>query len=267
MNFSDIRYNRIYSDLSYLWPVISPPEDYRCEVETWIQIIRKALGPGTHDILELGAGGGSSLSCFGSKFRATAVDSSPRMLNISKRLNRDVIHFLGDMRSIRLDRKFDVVIINDAIGYMLSEQDLHATFVTAATHLRPGGISIVSQAQIREVFQDNHVTVKTRSNDEMDVTFIVHDYDPDPTDTIVESLMLIIIRRGKAIEIECDRHRTGLFPQSTWISLMMQAGFDVNSYDRSATTGDSSPAVLVGRKPVGLVVTPRSCVSMEISER
>ena len=60
--------------------------------------------------------------------QATAVDISPQMLANSQALNPDVEHHVGDMRSVRLGRRFQAVLIHDAISYMLTEEDLSATF-------------------------------------------------------------------------------------------------------------------------------------------
>ena len=102
--------------------------------------LRKHLGPGRHRLLELGVGGGHNLSHLTSEFDAAAVDLSPQMLELSRRLNPTVEHHLGDMRTVRLPGQvFDAVLIHDAICYMQTEDDLRAAFATARVHLRPGG--------------------------------------------------------------------------------------------------------------------------------
>ena len=47
---------RLYGDLAYLWPIISPPEEFREEAEVWRQAIMDKLGQGRHRVLELGVG-------------------------------------------------------------------------------------------------------------------------------------------------------------------------------------------------------------------
>jgi len=181
----------------------------------------------------------------------TVIDSSAQMLNVSRKLNPEADHVLGDMRTIRMERFFDAVIINDSIGYMLTECDLRAAFETAAAHLRPSGICVVSQAQVRELFQPNHVSAKTHRRCDMEVTFIVHDLSPDPMNNIVESLIFIVIRKGNDIRIELDRHRTGLFPRSTWIALLTESGLQVGQYRDPCTTEGNVPLFLVAGKPFG----------------
>jgi len=122
----------LYDKLAYLWPVISPPEDYADEAAYWREALRRRLGPGRHCLLELGVGGGHNLSHLAGEFDAVAVDISPKMLELSRRLNPAVEHHLGDMRTFRLPgRAFDAVLIHDAVSYMLTEDDLRAAFAPA----------------------------------------------------------------------------------------------------------------------------------------
>ena len=54
--------HRLYNDLAWLWPVISPPEEYADESGYWRRALWGKLGEGRHRILELGSGGGHNLS-------------------------------------------------------------------------------------------------------------------------------------------------------------------------------------------------------------
>ena len=144
---------RLYSELAYLWPIISPPEEYQEEAEVWRNAIRDKLGQGRHRVLELGVGGGHNLSHLTEEFEAAAVDLSPQMLDLSRKLNPGVEHHLGDMRTLRLGETFDAVLIHDAITYMLTEDDLAAAFETAKRHLRAGGLLIVAPDWVRDNFR------------------------------------------------------------------------------------------------------------------
>ena len=220
---------RLYSDLAYLWPIVSPPEDYAGEAEHWRAAIRAGLGGGRHRILELGAGGGHNLSHLTADFEATAVDLSPAMLEHSRRLNPEVEHHVGDMRTVRLGAVFDAVLIHDAVSYMLTEDDLHAAFATARAHLRPGGLLLVAPDLVAESFEDPmvlrwpirppHRPGGIRVEVEERIS------DPDPADTIIESVIRYTITEGRTRRVETDVHLSGLFPVDVWMSLMDGAGF------------------------------------------
>lgn len=246
METASIKTDRLYGDLAYLWPLVSPPSDYAAEARVWREILRSRLGPGRHAILELGVGGGHNLSHLTADFEATAVDLSESMLRLSSRLNPDVEHQVGDMRTVRLGRKFRAVLIHDAISYMRAEADLRAAFETAAAHLDPGGVLIVSPDHFRETFRDGRVESGTRSDGERELTFIEFTYDPDPSDTTVETILFYLIRTGGGLQIEMDRHITGLFPRRRWLDLLAEAGFQVQPHPYSDGGVSGSPILLVG---------------------
>ena len=246
MKASEVKPNRLYDDLAYLWPLVSPPEDYATEARDWRDALRRKLGPGRHEILELGTGGGHNLSHLTPEFRTTAVDLSERMLEHSATLNPGVEHHLGDMTTVRLGRTFRAVIIHDAIDYMLSEADLRAAFATARAHLEPGGVFITAPDHFRETYRAPRVDSSTNSDGKTELTFIEFNHDPDPEDTTVETIMFYLIRDGGELRVEQDRHVTGLFPLKTWLCLMEEAGFAVEQFPSRHGDDPRQSVLLVG---------------------
>ena len=216
----------LYDRLAYLWPVISPPEDYADEAVHWREAIRRYLGPGRHRLLELGVGGGHNLSHLTAEFDAVAVDISPQMLDLSRELNPTVEHHLGDMRSFRLPgRTFDAVLVHDAICYMLTEDDLRDAFATARAHLRPGGLLLVAPDLVLDTFRSGMRLTWSTERDGVQVSTEEVVHDPDPSDTTVESHFTYTITERGSRRVERDIHVTGLFAIATWTALLEEAGF------------------------------------------
>ncbi len=238
--------NRLYNDLAHLWPVISPPEEYLEEATYWREALRARLGPGRHRILELGIGGGHLLSHLTADFQATGVDISEKMLALSRLLNPGVDHHLGDMRTVRMGGTFGAVLVHDAIGYMLSENDLRAVFATARAHLERDGVFIVAPDWFRDTFPGTSVQHWIRRKNELELTFIEYRHHPDPSDTTIESLFFFILRNGGEVRVEQDRHLTGLFPLDTWLKLLGQAGFEVEHVSFPSYEGGYGGHLLVG---------------------
>lgn len=68
---------RLYGDLSWTWPIISPPEDYVDEASEALDIIRGRTRTPVKNVLHLGCGGGH-VDFFLKKFvTVTGVDTSP----------------------------------------------------------------------------------------------------------------------------------------------------------------------------------------------
>jgi SAM-dependent methyltransferase len=236
----------LYHELAYLWPIISPPEEYTVEAWHLREILEDKLGPGRHRLLELGVGGGHVLSHLTGDFDAAAVDLSPAMVALSSRLNLGVPHHLGDMRTVRLEQVFDVVLIHDAICYMLTEEDLAATFQTAKAHLRPGGVFLAAPDHFKETFHGPTVTHSNQDREGMRVTCIEYSDDPDETDTLAESVFFYLINREGQLTVEQDRHVFGLFPRETWLRLLAEAGFSVEERNYPPYEGGYGGNVLVG---------------------
>lgn len=214
----------MYGDLAALWPLMSPPEDYADEARHWRAALREHFGDARPSVLELGVGGGNNLSHLTRDVDATAVDLSPAMLEHSRRRNPGVEHHVGDMRTVRLGRRFDAVLIHDAVSYLTTEDDLRATFATVAEHLRPGGLLVCAPDWTCESFRGPGVSVHGPRGPEGEVTFVVYAHDPDPSDTTVEQLFTFFLRRGGRVEVVHERHVCGLFPEATWLARIAEAG-------------------------------------------
>ena len=112
---------RLYDDLAYLWPIISPPAEYRSDAacgrkSSWHAWTRRVWVLAGAPVSWSWLRRRPSVSHLTSQFDTEAVDLSPKMLELSRSLNNNTVHHLGDMRDIRLGRRFDVVAIYDAVN-------------------------------------------------------------------------------------------------------------------------------------------------------
>lgn len=248
MKPEDIKQNRLYDEFAEMWPLLSDPKDYAEEARHWRDALRSKLGEGRHEILELGVGGGNNLSHLTADFQATAVDLSEKMLDISRRLNPGVKHYVGDMRTVRLGRRFKAVIIHDAVNYMLTEDDLRSAFRTAAEHLDRGGVFVTAPDYFKETFTDGAVRHQRRTDGETVLDYVEYEFDPDPNDTSYVYLLTYYIRKGAELRIEHDRHCGGLFPMKRWLELIDEAGFEVEKYGYDVHEDKRQSFLLVGVK-------------------
>ena len=170
---------RLYTDLASWWPLLSPPdEDYAAEARVMIAMLTDALGDTPATILELGSGGGNNARYLKEHARMTLVDLAPGMLDVSRKLNPEAEHIAGDMRTVRLARTFDAVVIHDAIMYLLTEDDLVAALMTARTHLKPGGVVIVLPDCVAETYQPNVETGGEDGNDGRSMRYMIWCQEP-----------------------------------------------------------------------------------------
>ncbi len=219
---------RLYKDLAWTWPIISPPENYKIEAKQFYTVIKQYSKIPTRTLLDLGCGGGHNDYHLKHQLEVTGVDISDEMLALARELNPEVDYLLGDMRDIRLGMMFDAVIIADSIMYMTSQRDLRAAFQTAFDHLRPGGVFSTYVEETPEGFQQNQMNVNVGRKGETEVVLIENIYDPDPNDSQFESVFIYLIRQGGELEIETDHHINGLFSLETWEQTLKDVGFEVN---------------------------------------
>lgn len=168
---------RLYRDLAWLWPIISPPEDYVEESDRFAALIREHSRVPVKTLLHLGCGGGHNDATFKRHFQVTGVDTSRAMLEHAQRLNPEAAYHEGDIRSVRLGRTFDAVMALDAINYMTSLDDLRAVFRTAYDHLLPGGVFLTYAEETRERFHQDKTVGSAYSGEGVAVTFIENLHD------------------------------------------------------------------------------------------
>jgi SAM-dependent methyltransferase len=224
---SDKDQRRLYGDLAWTWPIVSAPETYVEESEESARLIREQSQIEAKTLLNMGCGGGHNDWTLKKHFRLTGADISEDMLALARRRNPEVTYHVGDMRTLRLGKTFDAVVIFDSIDYMLTEDDLRAAFETAFLHVKPGGVFLTYEEIRPETYAQNRTQHQVGREGDVEIVFIENYYDPDPSDTTIECTFVYLIRRGGKLEIETDRHVCGLFPTETWMTLLREVGFKV----------------------------------------
>src|SRR5688500_4786460 len=135
---------KMYDELAPWWPLLSAPSEYEFEASFYGRQLIEACDQPPRTCLELGSGGGNNAFHMKAHFDMVLVDRSAGMLEVSRRLNPECEHVEGDMRTIRLGRRFDCVFIHDAISYMTTEEDLGLAMLTAELHCHPGGAVLLA---------------------------------------------------------------------------------------------------------------------------
>ncbi len=240
---------RIYGDLAPWFHLLTAPEDYAAEAERYAGLIVEEL-PDADTLLELGSGGGNNASHLRERFTCTLADLSPQMLTLSRELNPGCEHILGDMRTLRLGRTFDVVFVHDAVMYLTTEADLLACMETAFAHTRPGGVALFVPDCTRETFEPGTDHGGHDGEDGRALRYLewTHPADAGGTSFTVDYAVLIA-EPGAGVRAVHDRHVHGLFSEHTWLHLLEGAGFRVRLVPGDPTDEDAIQPVFVARRP------------------
>jgi len=220
---------RLYADLAWLWPMWGDAAtEYAHYCQHVTGLIRQHARRQVTTLLDIGCGGGKNVFNLKGQFSVTGVDLSPTMLAQARLLNPECPFVLGDMRTFRLDRTFDAVLMDDAISYMTCFADFVAAFRTASAHLNHGGVLVVTPDVTVETFQQNKTSTTRATRDGLDVVFVENVYDPDPTDEQYEATILYLIRDHGRLRIETDHWTLGIFSLDTWRHVLHETGFEVH---------------------------------------
>jgi hypothetical protein len=145
------------------------------------------------------------------------------MLDVSLRSNPGIEHLEGDMRTIRLDRHFDAVVIHDAINYMTTIDDIVAALATAKAHVEPSGAVIVLPDDTIESFRPGTGTGGRDGEDGRALRYLCWLNDPEENIYNVDFAILLRERDG-SVELLHERHVFGLFSRNDWCAAFKRAG-------------------------------------------
>lgn len=234
----------MYGELAGWFHLLTPPSEYVHEADEVRRLLGEFVVPPLATVLELGSGGGNLASHLSGEWRMTLTDPAAPMLELSRSINPTAEHLEGDMRSLRLDRFFDAVIIHDAVGYMTTVDDLRAALETAFVHVRPGGAAIFMPDWVVDGYRP---TTEVGGSDEngRGVRFLEWDREIEPDGHTVLTDYIITTREPNGrVAVYHDVHRLGIFPRAAWLEAMASVGFEPHNRE-----GDEGIDIFIGVRP------------------
>lgn len=228
----------LYGALASWWPLLSPPETYEAEGAVYAALLSQAAVGPVRTVLELGSGGGNLAANLPDAWDVTLLDASEAMLDVSRRLNPDRAHVVGDLRTARLGRTFDAVVLHDAVMYLLSPADLDAAVATIAAHLRPGGACLVVPDVTEDTFFET--TMEDGADDEDRAARLIEwRWDPDPSDGVFLTELVLLLREHGRVRVVHETHPMGLFSRE-------QVADALAAHDLGLVPPDLPPGIELG---------------------
>lgn len=243
-----------YGDLAWTESIITSPTEYADETQFYVNLIKENAQTEIKTLLHLGCGAGGHDYIFKKHFKVIGVDISEKMLEIARKTNPEVTYVHGDMRSVNLNERFDVVAIPDSIDYMATLPELRKSIVSACKHMMPGGVLLIV-VKTREEFRENNFCY-TGVKDDVEITIFENNYIPKQDPSTYEATLVFLIRQEGKLSVHTDNHRLGLFSQAQWLILLRDAGLKVKQtrldgvYDPFILgQGEYPMKVFIGVKP------------------
>ena len=138
----------VFNEYANYYDALYAEKDYAAECNYLQAIFSKHSKQPVQTILDMGCGTGGHVFQLAERgYNVHGVDQSEEMLTKAQQKKKKHAHGKrvnfqqGDIRSVRLGKKFDAVVSMFAVmGYMVGNDDLQAAMKTAREHLSPGGI-------------------------------------------------------------------------------------------------------------------------------
>jgi len=216
---------RLYRDLTEWYPLLTPVCDYAEEAAFYRRLFEAHCQRSPQTMLELGSGAGHNAAYLKETLTCTLVDLAPAMLDLSRRLNSECEHIQGDMRSVRLGRLFDCILVHDAVVYMTTRSDLAAAIATAFAHTAPGGVAMFQPDFVSENFTPGTGSGGSDGNGRA-LRYIEWRWVPEAmTERYVTDMAYLMREEQGLFDVVHDRHLMGLFSRTVWLDLIEAAGF------------------------------------------
>jgi SAM-dependent methyltransferase len=244
----------LYRDLAGWWPVISPVGEYAADAAALCRAFASSARP-VREVLDLGCGGGHVAWHLKGHFELTLVDISGDMLAVSRRLNPECEHVQGDMRTTRLGREFDAVLVHDAVDYIADEAELQRVARTAFAHCRPGGVAVFAPDHSVDTFRPGTYGGGGADETGRRASFTERTSDPDPADEwIVADYVFTLRSADNGEQVVRESHRLSAFRYGTWQRVLASAGFEPQPGNAASAyaLGENARGrrrLFVGRRP------------------
>jgi SAM-dependent methyltransferase len=216
---------RMYEELAEWYPLITAPHEYEGEARWYTRTLREQAQRDVRRVLELGSGAGANASYMKRDFELVLVDRSKKMLDMSRKLNPELDHRIGDMRTFRLGEKFDAVFIHDAASYLVSADDIRQTAQTALHHLNPGGVVMFCPDDLAENFKSGLESGGHDGDDGRALRYLAWSSPNEDPDRIITDYAFILRYPDGRATTEHDRHITGRLSRETWLTVLGDVGF------------------------------------------
>jgi SAM-dependent methyltransferase len=213
-----VRRVSVFGAYSQYYDLLYRDKDYAAEVDYVARLIEREK-PGSKSVLDLGCGTGRHDFLLSERgYQVTGVDMSADMLKVAdteraRRLaaGQTAPKFAqGDVRSVRLGERFDVVVsLFHVMSYQSTNQDLLAGLSTLREHVEPGGLVLFDAWYGPTVLTDRPVVRHKRlQNDDIEVLRLA---EPVlyPNDNFVDVNYQILIkdRRSERTQELHESHR------------------------------------------------------------
>ncbi|GAT84625.1 SAM-dependent methyltransferase [Streptomyces sp. F-3] len=203
-------------------------KDYRAESAVVTEHIRFRF-PNAASLLDVGCGTGGHLVHFAQEFaEVRGIGLSDGMLEAARRRLPGVPLERGDMRSFRLDGRFDAVVcLFAAVGNLTGTDELAGTLASFARHLVPGGVVVLEPWWFPENFTPGYVDGSVVAHNGMTVARVSRTVPHETRDAGRMDVHCLVARPGQGVQHFSDTHVMALYSRAQYEAAFTGAGLTV----------------------------------------
>ncbi len=237
----------VYERSAHVYDLIHAARGRDCstQAEQLLELIRPRC-PDAHSLLDVACGTGLHLAGLRGHFSEVAgVDISQAMLQRARLVLGDVPLELGDMRTFRFSRRFDVVTcLASSIGYLLTLDDVRQAVANMAGHVEPGGLLIVEPWIHPDRWRLGHRIAEAANGDGLAIGRVSVNGREGHVSTFD---LYWTIASDESVQQFMEPHRMGLYSPEQYIDAFRGANLTVEHEE----TGLTDRGLFIGHKPGG----------------
>lgn len=234
----------LYRDLAPYYDLIYAAKDYKNEAMYIKDLISQYKTSTGNDLLDVACGTGNHLNQLKNEFSCTGVDINQEILHIAQKNVTGVTFIKGDMTTVDLNKKFDVVLcLFSSIGYARTYEKLRKTLFNFAAHTKSGGVVIVEPWLTKADFSQGlpHMTVY----DGEDIKIARLSTSRIQNNISIIDMHYLIAEKDKEIKYVAEQHELGLFDIDKTLTYMGEAKLKAEFLEKGLT---GERGILVGVK-------------------
>jgi SAM-dependent methyltransferase len=206
-----------YYDLMY------GDRDYGRAAERIHTLIR-ARAPHATTLLDVACGTGRHLAHLQAHYRVEGFDLSPALLGVARRRCPSVRFHLGDMVTMDLGTRFDVITcLFSAIAYVRTLARLRRAVSALARHLNPGGLLVVEPWFTPDSFWPDHAVANFHDEPDLKLAWM---YVQRRKRRVSVLDIHFLAAEAKGVRHFVEHHELGLFTQDEHLETLRARGLN-----------------------------------------
>lgn len=211
-----------YYDLIYQWM------DYRGESEFIEMAVERYKTSEGAELLDVACGTGGHAHYLNESFQVTGFDINPEMLSIAQEKLPEMEFIHGDMKEMKLEREFDVIIcLFSAINYNTNLNELYETIKRFYDHLKLGGIFIFDLGFCTENWEEGRMLVDAVVEGDLQLARISQSRLQEG---VFNANFVFLVKEDGKMDFEIDQHQIGVFSTLDVKKTLKNIGFDCHIY-------------------------------------